>query len=77
MSRRRIIALTGAAAAIAAIAIVGFAATGQAGNGPDPQELEQSVVHKVQEDPQKVEEYWTEERMRNAKPAPMRAPDIE
>jgi hypothetical protein len=31
-------------------------------------------VHTVQEDPQQVEEYWTEERMRDAQPAPMPEP---
>ncbi|SEG42713.1 hypothetical protein SAMN04489712_105155 [Thermomonospora echinospora] len=78
MSRRRIIVLTGAAAAIAAVTVVGFAATGQADNDPEPQDPTQSVVHhQVQQDPQEVEEYWTEERMRNAKPVQMPAPDAE
>ncbi|ACY96726.1 MULTISPECIES: hypothetical protein [Thermomonospora] len=71
MSRRRIIAMGGGAAAIAAITIVGFAAASQAGRAPDAQEPAQPVTHEVQQDPQEVEEYWTEERMRNAKPAPM------
>lgn len=35
---------------------------------PDP---EQPAVHEVTEDPDEVTAYWTEERMRNAEPAPM------
>lgn len=71
MSRRRIIVLAGGAAAIATVAIVGFAAASQAGRGPDVRDSSQPTVHTVQENPQEVEEYWTEERMRSAKPAPM------
>lgn len=72
MSRQRVIVLTGAAAAIAAVAVVGFAAAGQAdGDRRGTGDPAGPVVHKVQEDPQKVQQYWTEERMRDARPAPM------
>jgi hypothetical protein len=36
-----------------------------------PAEPEEPDVHEVTEDPEDVEAYWTEERMRSAKPAPM------
>ncbi|REE96006.1 hypothetical protein [Thermomonospora umbrina] len=71
MSRQRIIVLTGAAAAIAAIAIVGFAATGQAEREPVEQDPGKPIVHHLQENPEQVQRYWTEERMRDAQPAPM------
>ncbi|MGI5167488.1 hypothetical protein ACQEU3_24375 [Spirillospora sp. CA-253888] len=67
MNRRRIILLAGAVAAAGA-AVVGFAGAGQAGRG----EPADPVVHEVPaEEAQGAEEYWTEERMRDARPMPM------
>lgn len=71
MSRRRIVVLAGAAGALAAAAIVGLATMGQAGPGPKAEDSSEPVVHKVTENPKDVEAYWTEERMRDAQPAPM------
>ncbi|GAA1546899.1 hypothetical protein GCM10009678_31910 [Actinomadura kijaniata] len=74
MNRRRIAVLAGAAAMAAGAAVVGLATAGQAGRerrGPDEPAGGAAVVHEVRERPEDVAEYWTEERMRDARPVDM------
>ncbi|WP_067817494.1 hypothetical protein [Actinomadura kijaniata] len=74
MNRRRIAVLAGAVAMAAGAVVVGLATAGQADRerrGSDEPADGAAVVHEVRERPEDVAEYWTEERMRNAKPADM------
>lgn len=43
----------------------------------EPDERMEPDSHEVTEDPDEVEAYWTEERMRNAQPAPMPTAEAE
>jgi len=69
--------LVAAIAVVAAAVVAGFIVTGAArADHQDPRQVRPDphasiVTHESRDDPQKVREYWTPERMRKARPAPM------
>jgi hypothetical protein len=73
---RKLALLAGTVAVVAAIVALRFAddttASGSSGSGPEETTAPDGVVvHEVEQDPGDAAAYWTPERMRDAKPAPM------
>jgi hypothetical protein len=73
MSRRRlIVAFAGATIAAGAVTAVWLLGTGSAqAQDPQPPRPDQIVEHDPGQDPESVQNYWTPERQKSAKPAEM------
>lgn len=60
-----------AAALVAAVVAVAAWRTAATAAEPEPQPDSGTTVNEVRQDPEKVRDYWTPERMRKAQDAPM------
>jgi hypothetical protein len=60
-----------AAAVAVGVAVSGIARADRHGPAVEPGSRTGIVSHRATDDPQKVRDYWTPDRMRKAHPAPM------